>query len=123
MERLLQDLGGLLRLAAITFEALLGFEIATLSGFGLFFGVSFVQGAWCAPLFPCGSLAVEVGPSVCDTSLLAFVRTASPLCHALSGLPAFFCQPSAVYICPNGLPISTPSSARLIGLGRVGDDL
>ncbi|MGH8071769.1 MAG: hypothetical protein ACRERE_42350 [Candidatus Entotheonellia bacterium] len=36
----LQGLGGLLRLAAVTLQALLGFEVATLSSFGVFFGVS-----------------------------------------------------------------------------------
>lgn len=35
MEGLLQGLGGLLRLAAVTLQALLGFEVATLSGFGV----------------------------------------------------------------------------------------
>ena len=37
MERLLQELGGVLRLAAVTLLALLRFKTATLSGFGLFF--------------------------------------------------------------------------------------
>jgi hypothetical protein len=41
MERLLQGRRGLLRLAAVTLEALLGFEVATLSGFCVFFCVSF----------------------------------------------------------------------------------
>ena len=40
MERLLQGLRGLLSLAAITCEALLRCEAATLSSFGLFFGGS-----------------------------------------------------------------------------------
>jgi hypothetical protein len=40
MESLLQGLGGILRLATITFEALLRFEAATLSGFRVFFDVS-----------------------------------------------------------------------------------
>jgi hypothetical protein len=35
-----ERLGGVLRLAAITCEALPRFETAALSGFGLFFGVS-----------------------------------------------------------------------------------
>ena len=43
MERLFHDLGGMLRLTAVTDEALLGFEVATLSGFG----VSFLIG--CGP--------------------------------------------------------------------------
>jgi hypothetical protein len=41
MESLLQGLGGLLCLAAVTLEALLGFEVATLSGFRVFFCISF----------------------------------------------------------------------------------
>src|SRR5262245_24091170 len=41
MERLLQGLRGLLRLTAVTLQALLGFQVATLAGFGVFFGVSF----------------------------------------------------------------------------------
>ena len=45
MEGLLQGLGGVLCLAAITCEALLGFEIATLSGFDVFFGVGSVLGS------------------------------------------------------------------------------
>ena len=40
MKGLLQDLGGVLRLAAITLQALARFETAALSGVGLFFGVS-----------------------------------------------------------------------------------
>jgi hypothetical protein len=37
MESLLQELGGVLRLAAVTLQALLHFKTATLSGFDLFF--------------------------------------------------------------------------------------
>ena len=44
MERLLQGLRGLLRLTAVTLQALLGFQVATLSGFGMFFGVSCAGG-------------------------------------------------------------------------------
>ena len=40
IEGLLEDLGSLLRLAAVTFKALLCFEAATLPGFRVFFGVS-----------------------------------------------------------------------------------
>ena len=40
MERLLQGLRGLLRLATVTLQALPRCETAALSGFGLFFGVS-----------------------------------------------------------------------------------
>jgi hypothetical protein len=41
MERLFQDLGGMLRLAAITFQTLLRCATATLFGFDLLFGISF----------------------------------------------------------------------------------
>jgi hypothetical protein len=41
MDGLLQDRGGVLRLEAITRKALLHFETAALSGFGLFFRVAF----------------------------------------------------------------------------------
>jgi len=41
MEGLLQGLSGLLRLAAITGDAFLRCEAATLSGFDLLFGISF----------------------------------------------------------------------------------
>jgi hypothetical protein len=40
MERLLQGLRGLLRLTAVTLQALLSVAVATLSGFGLFFRIS-----------------------------------------------------------------------------------
>ena len=36
MERLLQGLGGVLRLAAVTLQALLCFAVTTLAGFGVF---------------------------------------------------------------------------------------
>ena len=41
MEGLLQDRGGVLRLEAITLKALLHCETVALSGFGLFFRVTF----------------------------------------------------------------------------------
>jgi len=41
MERLLQGLRGLLRLTAVTLLALLGFQVATLSGFDVLFGGAF----------------------------------------------------------------------------------
>ena len=44
MEGLLQGLGGLLRLAAITCEALLRFTITASSGFGVWCGIPFVWG-------------------------------------------------------------------------------
>src|SRR5262249_38518424 len=47
IEGLLKGFSGLLRLAAITLKALLGFEVATLSGFGLFCRIS-LRGRHCA---------------------------------------------------------------------------
>jgi hypothetical protein len=44
MESLLQDLGGVLCLAAITCEALLRCAVAACAGFGMLFGVSVVWG-------------------------------------------------------------------------------
>jgi hypothetical protein len=41
LERLLQDLGGILRLAAITLQTLLRSESTTLSGFGVAFLIGF----------------------------------------------------------------------------------
>src|SRR4029450_2280611 len=43
-EGLLKDFSGVLRLAAVTLQALLGFEVATLSSFRVLFGVSFAWG-------------------------------------------------------------------------------
>ena len=40
MERLFHDLGSVLRLAAVTLQALLGFAVAAPSSFGVFFGDS-----------------------------------------------------------------------------------
>jgi hypothetical protein len=44
IEGLLEGLGGVLRLATITFEALLSYEATALSGFGPLFGVSLREG-------------------------------------------------------------------------------
>jgi hypothetical protein len=44
MECLLQDLGGVLRLTAVTLQALLRFQATTLAGFGVFFHGSFAWG-------------------------------------------------------------------------------
>jgi len=46
MERLLQGLCGLLRLTAVTLQALLGFQVATLSGFGMFFWRIVCRRSW-----------------------------------------------------------------------------
>ena len=44
IEGLQESLGSVLRLAAVTFEALLRCAITAASGFGVLFGVSFVWG-------------------------------------------------------------------------------
>src|SRR5262245_35124222 len=97
MGSLLQDLGDVLCLAAVPCEALLRFEPAALSGFGLVFGVSCAWGHGVFLDMACESLAVAVCPRARSVSMI------SPLRHVLLGLPAFFCQRSAVYIRPNGL--------------------
>ena len=53
IEGLLEGLGGVLRLAAVTCEALLRCAAATLSGFGVFLAYR-VVGTWCAPVFRVG---------------------------------------------------------------------
>jgi hypothetical protein len=102
MEGLLQDLSGVLRLAAITCEALLGCEAATLSDFRVFFDGS-GHGGHGALLASVGSVAVAVRPSTRARCPRASVSTVSLLRHALFALPAFFCHLSAVYIRPSGL--------------------
>src|SRR5262249_25556797 len=82
MERLLQGLRGLLRLTAVTLLALLGFQVATLSGFRVFFDVSW-GGGHGALLILCVSVVVTICQSSRDTDLLASVSMASPRYHVL----------------------------------------
>jgi hypothetical protein len=101
MERLFHDRGGVLRLAAIMSKALLCVQATALSGFDLFFGVSFRWGhdGLLEAVRVCGGGS----RSACTCHMpLASVRAASPLRHVLPGLPAFFCQLDAVYIRPSG---------------------
>ena len=85
----------MLRLAAITCEALLGLQAAPVSGFRMFFGASCGWGH--------GVLRCSVW-DLCGCSLLkrmryiplASVITASLLRHALPGLLPFFCYLSGV---------------------------
>src|SRR5262249_28869269 len=114
MERLLQGLRGLLRLTAVTLQALLGFQVATLAGFGVFFGVSFaadhgvllhslwVLGGcrlprcpWSMPLRVC-----EHGVTLSQDFLLFFGNYVRYNCTRMA------------------CTISTPSSVRRIGIGR-----
>jgi hypothetical protein len=78
MERLFQDLGGVLRLAAIPCEALLRCAAVTLSGFRVFFDVSCGEGHSAFPVSVwgcgCGSLSKSTGhmpPHVCDHGITA----------------------------------------------------
>ena len=121
MERPLERLGGLLRLAAVTLEALLGCA-AALSGFRVVFDVLF---------------GARHGVLLCfvwvfgDGSVPKHTRQIpSPLCarcrHWVTGsqdFQAFFCQPYAVYIRAHGFAHSHRSFARRIGIGRDSDDL
>ncbi len=50
MESLRQDLGGVLRLAAVSREALVRFEAAALSGFGVFFSWIVCLRTWGTPV-------------------------------------------------------------------------
>jgi hypothetical protein len=72
MEGLLQALGSLLRLEAVTIEALLRFEATTVSGFGVLFGVSF-HGGHGALLRSVWVLAAEVWASARNTENLHFL--------------------------------------------------
>jgi hypothetical protein len=95
LESLRQDLGGMLCLAAITGEALLRLQATALSGFGLFFGVSFRWGhdALLDSEWVCGGGSLSkctchMPPRVGENEVI--------LRHVLPGLPAFFYQPYAV---------------------------
>src|SRR4051812_33468841 len=101
IEGLLEGRCSVLRLAAVAREALLRCAITTASGFGVFFCASFGwrHGTLLTPVWVCGG-----GSQSKRTwhTYRASVNTASPLRHVLSGLPAFFGQPSVVYMRPHG---------------------
>ena len=93
--------GGVLRLAAVAREAFVRCA-AALSGFDLFFGVSFRWGhdALLDAVWVCGGGSL----STCTCHMLPRVgENGVTLRHVFPGLPAFFCQPGGVYIRPNGL--------------------
>ena len=104
MERLLQDLGGVLRLAAIMREALVRCAAATRSGFGLFFGVSCGEGhgvlLYAVWVFDDGSLSKRTGhmpPRVRENGITSASRTPRTSCFLLAtgcGIhaPARLCQ-------------------------------
>jgi len=91
----MDGLDRVLGLSALVLEALLGIESTAFSGFGLFVSVSFHRGHD-ALLEACRSLAVAICPRARS------VRMMPPLRHVLPGLPAFFYQPYAVYMRPDG---------------------
>jgi hypothetical protein len=117
MEGLLQNLGGVLRLAAVTLQALLRFKTATLSGFGLFFRVS-LRGRYsallCVVWVLCGCTR--------DTWPRVFVSVQCPLRPVLPLLPISFVSHMRYKCVQMVFSIPTPSVAHRIGLGRVGDD-
>jgi hypothetical protein len=84
-----------LRLAAITCEALLCLQAAPVSGFRMFLAHRLAGDMGCSGV-PCGTFVVAVCPSTRDTCPLASVHRVLPLHHVLPELPAFFCNPSGV---------------------------
>ena len=91
MERLFQDLGGVLCLAAIMREALLHCAAATRSGFGLFFGVSCGEGhgvlLYAVWVFDDGSLSKRTGhmlPRVRENGITSASRAPRTSCFLLS---------------------------------------
>src|SRR4029434_6858551 len=114
MEALLERLGGLLRLTAVTLQALLGFQVATLAGFGVFFGVSFAadHGVLLHSLWVLGGCRLPRRPwsmplRVCEH------------CVTLSQDFLLFFGNYVRYNCTRmACTISTPSSVRRIGRGR-----
>jgi hypothetical protein len=101
LKGLLEGLSSLLCLAAITCEALLGLQAAPVSGFDMFFGTSFGWGHRVLRCSVWGLYGCRLSQCMRHMSL-ASVQEASPLLHALPGLPAFFQRPCAVYIRPYG---------------------
>ena len=102
IEGVLKGLSCLLRLAAITRKALLGLEVATLSGFGPLFGMSLRERHGALLRFVwilCGGSL----PSARDACPRPFVSVECSLRHAPPVFPASFCRPCAVYIRLHGL--------------------
>ena len=122
IESLLQDLGGVLGLAAIPCQALLRCAAATLSRFRLFFRVS-LRGRNGVLLRVVGALCAGWLPSIGEIGLHMTVRVAGLLRHTLQHFWLSLVN-YVWYTCVPALsPILKPSSARLIGIGRVDDDL
>ena len=95
MEGLLQGLRGLLRLTAVTLQALLRLQATTLAGFGVPFDGSCGKGH--GVLLCSVWVFAECGMPKRPCHIpLAAVRAAPPRRHALPGLPAFLWQRYAV---------------------------
>src|SRR5262245_37264898 len=114
MERLLQGLRGLLRLTAVTLLALLGFQVATLSGFGVLFGVSCAadHGVLLHALWVLGGCRLPRGPW--SMPLRVYEH-----CVTLSQDFLLFFGNYVRYKCARtACPMSTLSSVRRLGRGR-----
>ena len=120
LESLRQDRGGVLRLAAITCEALLRLQATVLSSVGLLFGVSCRWGhdALLDAMWVCGGDRL----STC-TCPLAWVRTGSPCVTCSQDFRLSFLNHLRYKGARTALPMPTPSAARRIGIERGGDDL
>jgi hypothetical protein len=104
LQSLLYDLGSVLRLAAITLKALLGFEVATLFGFRVFFDVS-CSGGYGVLLGAVG------GVGGCRLSKRMFYENSVTSASRVSNISAFLLSP----IC--GIHASErfcPCSSRLL---------
>src|SRR5262245_53498398 len=114
MERLLQGLRGLLRLTAVTLQALLGFQVATLAGFGVLFGISFAadHGILLHALWVLGGCRLPRRPwsmplRVCEH----WVTLSQAFLLFFGNYVRYNCTRMAC-------AISTPSSVRRLGRGR-----
>src|SRR5919206_3340900 len=114
MERLLQGLRGLLRLTAVTLQALLGFQVATLAGFGMLFGVSFAadHGILLHSLWVLGGCRLPRRPWSMPLRVCEHCVTLS------QDFLLFFGNPVRYNCTRMACAMSTPSSVRRIGRGR-----
>ena len=118
MEGLLQGLSSPLRLAAVTCEALLGFEVAVRAGFGLFWGGSYGRGhgALLCSGWVCGGDSLpkrirHIPPHVCENGV---TRSHDFLLSFINHVRYKYTQIAVL--------IPTSSSAHLLGIRGVGDD-
>jgi hypothetical protein len=114
IESLLESFGGVLRLAAITCEALVHFQATTFAGFDRFFDVSCARGHGCSPAL-LGAILGDVYPNagdtypprVCDhgvTTASRARRTSGFLLSPICGIkaPARFAHSHTVCCTPHG---------------------